>query len=171
MSKTIWKLDPAHSEVSFKVKHMMISTVAGHFKEFDARLTTEGDNLKEGTLEAEIVVGSIDTKNSDRDTHLKSDDFFNAESFPKITFNGKISGESGITGTLQIRETSKEIELEGEINGPAMDLYGQTKAGLELRGEINRKDFGLSWSAVTEAGNVVVSDTVRLIIDAQFIKQ
>jgi polyisoprenoid-binding protein YceI len=170
MSKTIWKIDPVHSEVTFKVKHMMISTITGHFNEFDATLTTDGDSLENASLEAEIEVASIDTKNEERDKHLKSDDFFNADAFPKITFNG--SGISGakMKGSLRIRETAKEIPLEAEISGPAVDPYGQTKAGVEIRGEINRKAFGLNWSAVTEAGNVVVSDTVKLIIDAQFIK-
>lgn len=171
MRKTIWKLDPAHSEVSFKVKHMMISTVAGHFKEYDATLTTEGDTLENATLEAKIIVDSIDTKNGDRDNHLKSDDFFNASAYPKITFSGKrISGDN-LKGSLHIRETSRETPLQAEFNGPVVDPYGQTKAGVEIRGEIDRKDFGLKWSAVTEAGNVVVSDTVKLIIDAQFIRQ
>jgi polyisoprenoid-binding protein YceI len=170
MSKTIWKIDPVHSEVTFKVKHMMISTITGHFNEFDATLTTDGDSLENASLEAEIEVASIDTKNEERDKHLKSDDFFNADAFPKITFNGSgISGDK-MKGTLRIRETVKDIPLEAEISGPAVDPYGQTKAGVEIRGEINRKEFGLNWSAVTEAGNIVVSDTVKLIIDAQFIK-
>jgi polyisoprenoid-binding protein YceI len=171
MSKTIWKIDPVHSEVTFKVKHMMISTITGHFNEFDATLTTDGDSLENASLEAEIEVASIDTKNEERDKHLKSDDFFNADAFPKITFNGSgISGDK-MKGTLRIRETVKDIPLEAEISGPAVDPYGQTKAGVEIRGEINRKEFGLNWSAVTEAGNIVVSDTVKLIIDTQFIKQ
>jgi polyisoprenoid-binding protein YceI len=170
MSKTIWKIDPAHSEVTFKVKHMMISTITGHFNEFDATLTTDGDSFENASLEAEIKVASIDTKNEERDKHLKSDDFFNAAAFPGITFNGNSISGSKIKGTLRIRETAKEIPLEAEISGPAVDPYGQTKAGVEIRGEINRKEFGLNWSAVTEAGNVVVSDTVKLIIDAQFIK-
>jgi polyisoprenoid-binding protein YceI len=171
MSKTIWKIDPVHSEVTFKVKHMMISTITGHFNEFDATLTTDGDSLENASLEAEIEVASIDTKNEERDKHLKSDDFFNADAFPKITFNGSgISGDK-MKGTLRIRETAKDIPLEAEISGPAVDPYGQTKAGVEIRGEINRKEFGLNWSAVTEAGNIVVSDTVKLIIDTQFIKQ
>lgn len=169
--KTLWKLDPAHSEVSFKVKHMMISTVTGQFKEFDATLTTEGDTLDNASLEAEIKVDSIDTKNGDRDNHLKSDDFFNAEAFPKITFEGGRRSGDKLEGSLHIRETSRKIPLQAEFNGPVVDPYGQTKAGVEIRGEINRKDFGLKWSAVTEAGNVVVSDTVKIIIDAQFIKQ
>lgn len=171
MSKTIWKLDPAHSEVSFKVKHMMISTVTGLFKEFGATLTTEGDTLADASLDAEIMVDSIDTKNEDRDSHLKSDDFFNAAAYPKITFKGKRISRDNMQGSLHIRETTREIPLQAEFNGPVVDPYGQTKAGVEIRGEINRKDFGLMWSAVTEAGNVVVSDTVKIIIDAQFIRQ
>lgn len=171
MSKTVWKIDPAHSEVTFKVRHMMISTVTGQFTEFDATLETDGDNFDNASLKASIRVASIETRNKDRDTHLKSDDFFNAESFPEITFTSTGFDGSGMTGKLRIRETTKEVPLEVDINGPAVDPYGQTKLGVELRGDINRKDFNLQWSAVTEAGAVVVGDTVKLLIDAQFIRQ
>ncbi len=170
MSIQNWAIDPAHSEVAFKVKHMMISTVAGHFSGFNARLATEGDSFKNASLEADIEVDSISTKNEDRDNHLKSDDFFNAAEYPEITFKGNSFDGSKMKGILQIRDVAKEVELEVAITGPVQDPYGQTKAGVEIRGDINRKDFGLKWSAVTEAGNVVVSDTVKLIIDAQFIK-
>ncbi len=171
MSKTRWNIDPVHSEVAFKVKHMMISTVTGHFKNFDARIIANGQDFNFASMEAEIEVDSLSTNNEDRDQHLKPDDFFNAADYPKITFKGKGLEGSKIKGDLKIRDTSKAVRFDVEINGPAVDPYGQTKVGLEIRGEISRKDFGLKWNAVTEAGNVVVADTVKIIIDAQFVRE
>jgi polyisoprenoid-binding protein YceI len=171
MAATIWKIDPTHSEVSFKVKHMMISTVTGHFESFDAEAKTDGDDFKNAKIDVQVDIDSINTKNKDRDAHLKSDDFFNAEKFPKMKFDAKSFDGKELVGDLTIRDTTKRVSLDVEFNGIAVDPYGQTKAGFEAEGTLNRKDFGLSWSAVTEAGNIVVSDKVRLVIDAQFIKQ
>ncbi|NJB70495.1 polyisoprenoid-binding protein YceI [Saonia flava] len=171
MSKTKWVIDPTHSEVTFKVKHMMISSVSGHFTKYNGSVETNGSDFKDSTIKVEIDVDSISTKNEDRDNHLKSDDFFNAESFPTISFSSKSFNGSKLVGDLTIRDVTKEITLNVDFNGIATDPYGQTKAGMEVTGEINRKDYGLSWSAVTEAGNVVVSDKVKLIVEAQFIKQ
>ena len=169
--KTNWKLDPTHSEIEFKVKHMMISTVTGSFSEFDATAETEDDSFKNAEFAFNAKVDSISTKNEDRDTHLKSDDFFNAEQFPQLTFKSKSFNGEKMVGDLTIRDVTKEITLDVDFNGIAEDPYGQTKAGLEATGTINRKDFNLSWSAVTEAGNIVVSDKVKLIANLQFIKQ
>lgn len=169
--KTNWKLDPTHSEIEFKVKHMMISTVTGSFSEFDATAETEDDSFKNAEFAFNAKVDSISTKNEDRDTHLKSDDFFNAEQFPQLTFKSKSFNGEKMIGDLTIRDVTKEITLDVDFNGIAEDPYGQTKAGLEATGTINRKDFNLSWSAVTEAGNIVVSDKVKLIANLQFIKQ
>ncbi|WP_271424432.1 YceI family protein [Aequorivita sinensis] len=169
--KTNWKLDPTHSEIEFKVKHMMISTVTGSFSEFDATAETEDDSFKNAEFAFNAKVDSISTKNEDRDTHLKSDDFFNEEQFPQLTFKSKSFDGEKMIGDLTIRDVTKEITLDVDFNGIAEDPYGQTKAGLEATGTINRKDFNLSWSAVTEAGNIVVSDKVKLIANLQFIKQ
>ena len=169
--KTNWKLDPTHSEIEFKVKHMMISTVTGSFSEFDATAETEDDSFKNAEFAFNAKVDSISTKNEDRDTHLKSDDFFNAEQFPQLTFKSKSFDGEKMIGDLTIRDVTKEITLDVDFNGIAEDPYGQTKAGLEATGTINRKDFNLNWSAVTEAGNIVVSDKVKLIANLQFIKQ
>lgn len=171
MSTTKWTIDPTHSEVNFKVKHMMISTVSGHFKEYSGHVETASEDFKDATFSIQIDVNSINTKNADRDGHLKSDDFFNAENFPHISFTSKSFDGSNLVGDLTIRDTTKEVSLDATINGVAVDPYGQTKMGIELSGEVNRKDFGLNWSAVTEAGNIVVSDKVKLEIEAQFIKQ
>jgi len=170
-AKTKWAIDPAHSEIGFKVKHMMISTVSGQFEKFDASAETEGDNFATASVEVKMDIDSISTKNSDRDAHLKSDDFFNAEKYPQMTFVSKSFDGEKLTGDLTIRDISKEVELDVEFNGIAVDPYGQTKAGFELTGEINRKEFGLKWDAVTEAGNIVVSDKVKLVIGVQFIRQ
>ncbi len=166
-----WVIDPTHSEVSFKVKHMMISTVTGHFEEFEATIDTENDKFENASLSVEIGIDSISTKNKDRDAHLMSEDFFKADEYPKMVFNSKSFTDDKITGDLTIRDVTKEVTLDVDFNGIAVDSYGQTKAGFEISGKINRKDFNLTWSAVTEAGNVVVSDQVKMVIDAQFIKQ
>lgn len=170
-TNTNWKIDNAHSEVAFKVKHMMISTVTGHFEEFDASIDSESDNFSNAKINFSAKIDSINTKNNDRDGHLKSGDFFDAEQFQNMTFLSTSFDGEKLTGELSIKDVTKEVTLEVEFNGIAVDPYGQTKAGFEIRGEINRKDFNLTWSAVTEAGSIVVSDKVKLVIDAQFIKQ
>ena len=171
MNKTNWTIDNTHSEVTFKVKHMMISTVSGHFEDFQASVKTDDDSFNNASIEFSAKIDSINTKNKDRDGHLKSDDFFNAEKYPELTFVSKSFNGEKLVGDLTIRDVTKEVTLDVDINGIAVDPYGQTKAGFEIKGEINRKDFNLTWSAVREAGNIVVSDKVKLLIDAQFIKQ
>ena len=169
--KTKWNLDTAHSEIGFKVKHMMISTVTGHFEDFNATVTTESDDFVNADFDFEASVGSINTKNADRDNHLKSNDFFNAEAYPRMTFKSTSFDGGKMIGDLTIRDITKSIELDVDFNGIAVDPYGQTKAGFEITGTINRKDFGLAWSAVTEAGSVVVAEQVKLVVDLQFIQE
>lgn len=169
--KTNWKLDPTHSEIEFKVKHMMISTVTGSFAEFDATVEAADDTFKNGDFSFSAKIDSISTKNADRDTHLKSDDFFNAEQYPELTFKSKSFDGEKMVGDLTIRDITKEVTLDVDFNGIAEDPYGQTKSGFEITGTLNRKDFNLSWNAVTEAGSIVVSDKVKLIANLQFIKQ
>ncbi|WP_422081076.1 YceI family protein [Ulvibacterium sp.] len=169
--KTKWNLDTAHSEIGFKVKHMMISTVTGHFEDFNATVTTESDDFSNADFDFVASVGSINTKNADRDNHLKSNDFFSAETYPEMTFKSTSFDGEKMTGDLTIRDVTKSIELDVDFNGIAVDPYGQTKAGFEMNATLNRKDFGLTWSAVTEAGSVVVADTVKLVVALQFIKQ
>lgn len=173
---TKWTIDPTHSEINFKVKHLVISTVTGKFKEFDGTIETEGDDLEGASISFEANIKSIDTNNDDRDAHLKSDDFFNASEHPKLTFEStsftkKRDDEYELTGYLSLRGTTKEVTLDVEYGGTVEDPYGQTKAGFEVSGRINRKDFGLNWNAVTEAGNIVVSDEVRLQLSVQFVKE
>ncbi|MGC6433661.1 MAG: YceI family protein [Crocinitomicaceae bacterium] len=171
MTTTKWSIDQAHSEIAFKVKHMMISTLTGHFEDFTASLESSAENFKDAKFEFEAKIDSINTKNKDRDNHLKSGDFFDAASFPTMKFTSTSFDGEKLTGDLTIKDVTKTINLNVDFNGVAVDPYGQTKAGFEIKGEINRKDFGLTWSAVTEAGNIVVSDTVKLAVEIQFIKQ
>lgn len=171
-----WKIDPTHSEIQFKTKHLVISTVTGSFKTFTGTAETDDDSFENAKVWFEADVNSISTNNDDRDAHLKSDDFFNAEKFPKLTFEStsfKKTGENTykMTGNLTIRDVTKEITLDVEYGGTVTDPYGQTKAGFEVSGTINRKEYNLMWNAVTETGNVVVADNVKLQINVQFVKQ
>lgn len=173
---TKWSIDPTHSEITFKVKHLVISTVTGTFNSFDGTLEAENDEFENSQISFEADINSIDTNNSDRDTHLKSDDFFNAAEHPKMTFESTSFTKTGddeykLVGNLTIRGNTKEITLNATYGGTVVDPYGQTKAGFEVSGKINRKEFGLKWSAVTEAGSVVVSDEVKLLMSVQFVKQ
>lgn len=171
-----YKIDPAHSEITFKVKHLMITNVTGSFTKFDATMESSAADFTDAKISFEADVNSISTNNEQRDGHLKSDDFFAAEKFPKLSFvsksfTKKSDNEYKLTGDLTIRDTTKTIDLDVEYGGSTTDPYGQNKAGFELSGKINRKEFGLSWGAVTEAGGVVVSDEVRLHLAVQMIKQ
>ena len=171
-----FKIDAAHSEIAFKVKHLMISTATGVFKKFDATVESEKEDFSDVKISFEADVNSIDTQNEQRDTHLKGDDFFNAEKFPKITFvstgiEKKSGNESLVTGDLTIRDVTKPVELVVEYNGTVTDPWGQIKAGFEITGKISRKEFGLTWNALTEAGGMVVGDDVKLHLNVELQKQ
>ncbi len=170
-----WKIDKAHSEVQFKVKHMVISTISGVFNEFDGQLNTEEDNLDNANIHLSIDVQSIDTRNESRDGHLKSDDFFSANNFPKIEIKVEnITKESDEEYTLhskvKIKDVEKDIQFNALFGGVIIDPYGQTRMGLEITGKLNRQDFGLAWNATTEAGGLIVSNDVRLIGNLEFTK-
>lgn len=174
-TKTLWTIDPAHSEVQFKVKHMVISTVTGNFNSYSGQIEADSDDFKnaKGTFTADI--DSISTNNEGRDSHLKSDDFFKAEKFPQLSFESTsvsktADNEYEVAGNLTIRDITKEITLNAVHGGTAVDPHGNTKAGFEITGVINRKKFGLKWNGVTEAGNVMVSDDVKLQLNVQFAK-
>lgn len=171
-----YKIDPAHSDVMFKVKHLMISTATGTFKKFDATLEINEEDFTQAKVTFEADVDSIDTKNEQRDEHLKSDDFFNAEKFPKMTFKSTKIEKSGadefkLIGDLTIRDITKPVELKVEYNGSTKDPWGQERMGFEVSGKINRKEYGLKWSAVTEAGGLVISDDVKLAMNVEMVKQ
>lgn len=170
-----WNIDPTHSEIQFKVKHLVISTVTGYFRSFNGTVETEGDSFEGAKITFEADIDSVDTNNEDRDTHLKSDDFFNAEAYPKMKFESTSFKNTGgdnyeLTGNMTIRDVTKEITLDVTHGGTVEDPYGQTKAGFELNGSLNRKEFGLKWSAVTEAGSVVVGDEVKLLMNVQVVE-
>ena len=174
--KTVWAIDPTHSEVQFKVKHLVISTVTGQFTQFSGTIESSGDNFDGAHASFEAPIDSISTNNADRDGHLKSADFFDAANHPTLHFeSSKFEHKGGdnyeITGNFTVKGTTKEITLKAELGGIMTDPYGNVKAGFEITGKINRKDFGLTWSAVTEAGGVVVSDEIKLLLNVQFAKQ
>lgn len=174
---TKWAIDPAHSEIDFKVKHLVISTVTGKFKSFTGTVINIGENFDfhQAKVKLTIEVASIDTNQSDRDKHLKSEDFFYADQHPKIEFEGvltkKNDDEFTLSGPLTIRGNTKNVDLDVEFGGTMVDAYGNTKAGFEVSGKINRKEFGLNWSQVTEAGGIVVGDKVKIQANIQLIKQ
>jgi polyisoprenoid-binding protein YceI len=169
----VWNIDNSHSEVLFKVKHLMITTVTGKFGAFDATIESENDEFSGAKVSFSADIASINTGNEQRDGHLKSDDFFSAEKFPQLKFvSGSFDAKSGkVTGDLTIRDVTKSVTLDVDFGGVVKDPWGNTKAGFSLSGKINRKEFGLAWGAVTEAGSVVVSDEVKLVCEVQFVKQ
>lgn len=171
-----WKIDPTHSEIQFKVKHLMITTVTGYFKTFDLEVDTESDDFTTASrIEFTADVDSIDTNNAQRDAHLKSPDFFDAETHKQLKFTGSKYEADGddakLHGELTIRGITKPATVHVEFGGIVVDPWGQTKAGFTVTGKISRKEFGLTWSAVTEAGQIVVSDEIRLQAEIQLVKQ
>jgi polyisoprenoid-binding protein YceI len=174
MSTTKWIIDPTHSEVAFKVKHLVISTVTGYFRKFEGAAESASEDFNGASVTFSLDVNTIDTNQSDRDQHLKSADFFDSASFPSIAFAGNLvnqEGEYQLKGDLTLKGITQQVTLDVTYGGTVADPYGQTKAGFEIEGKLNRKDFGLTWSAITEAGSVVVSDQVRLQLSVQLVKQ
>lgn len=173
-AKTKWILDPAHSELTFKVKHMMISNVKGEFKNFNIEI--EGEDIFNSPLNVTVDASSINTNNTDRDNHLKSADFFDAEnhkelSFKSTSFKQEDDDEYELKGILTIKGISKEVALEVEFGGINKDPWGNEKAGFSVEGKINRKDWGLNWNAALETGGVLVSEEVKIAGEIQFVKQ
>lgn len=171
-----YKIDTAHSEITFKVKHLMITNVTGSFQKFDAVMESSAEDFSDAKISFEADVDSISTNNEQRDAHLKSDDFFSAAQFPKISFvSSSFAKKSGsdyvLKGDLTIKGTTKPVELAVDFGGAVTDPYGQQKAGFEINGKISRAAFGLTWSAATEAGGVVVGDEIKLNLAVQMIKQ
>jgi polyisoprenoid-binding protein YceI len=158
-------IDNAHSEVGFKVKHLMISTVKGKFATFN------GEVQEDGRVSVSMNVNSINTGNMDRDNHLTGEDFFDTIKFPTINFSGNMSEDMNtITGEITIKGITKEVTLNTEYNGMSVDPWGNTKHGWEITGTINRNDFGLVWNAPLETGGVLVSEEVKLSMDIQMME-
>lgn len=173
---TLWKADPAHSEVQFKVKHLMITTVTGYFRKFDLEVETEDEDFTQAKrIEFTADASSIDTNSEQRDAHLRSADFFDVEKFGQITFSGRslqpVADGYRLTGDLTIRGVSKSVSVDVQFGGSVIDPYGQKKAGFEVQGKISRREFGLVWNAMTEAGQVVVGDEIRILSEIQLIRQ
>lgn len=174
-TNTKWAIDPSHSEIQFKVKHLMITTVTGSFKEFGADVELESDDLSNAQVSFWANTASIFTNDEKRDGHLRSGDFFDSEKFPKMSFKStKVEGSGDswkVTGDLTIKDVTKPVTLDVEWNGQAKDPWGNTKAGLNLSGKLDRKEFGLTWNAALETGGVLVSDEVRIQAEVQLAKQ
>lgn len=175
MATTKWAIDPTHSEIGFKVKHMMFTNVSGKFGTYDATITTEDENFENAKIDFSADINSVNTHNADRDTHLKSADFFDADNHPKLSFKAssfsKIDDHNyTLAGDLSLRGVTKPVQFPVEFSGLMKDPWGNTKAGLNISGKINRKDWGLNWNAALETGGLLVSDEVRLQIELQLAK-
>ena len=168
---TAWALDAAHSEINFKVRHMMIASVSGQFEAFTASAETNGDSFEGATIAFSAQTASVNTGNADRDNHLRSADFFDAENHPEITFASTAFNGETLEGNLTIRGVRKPVVLDVEFGGIGKDPWGNTKAGFTVTGKINRKDFGLNWNAALEAGGVLVGEEVKIQAEIQLAKQ
>lgn len=169
-----WNIDSAHTHLGFSVRHLMVSTVRGQFKAYTGKVALDAADFTKSTIEGEVEVKSIDTNNSQRDDHLRTNDFFDAEHHPKITFKStkiekKDDGEYLVHGDLEIRGVSKPVTFEAEFHGVAKSPRGQTVAGLHAHATINRKDFGVVYNAVLETGGVAIAEKVKIEIDAELV--
>jgi len=176
MAKSNWALDPTHSEVGFKVKHMMFTNVSGKFNTYQVAVSNEDNDFSTSKIEFSADINSIDTNNADRDNHLKSGDFFDAEQFPQMTFKStsvemKSDSDYVVHGDLTIRDVTKPASLKVEYSGNMKDPWGNVKAGLSIETKINRKDFGLTWNAALETGGVLVGEEVKIFAEIQVVKQ
>ena len=173
---TKWVLDPVHSEILFKVKHMMIANVRGEFRKFNVEVSSNGPDLVGSSVKADIDASSVFTNANDRDTHLKSADFFDVENHKELSFAGTSytkadDGNYLLKGNLTIKGVTKEVVFDVEFGGFNKDPWGQEKAGFSLNGKINRKDFGLNWNTALEAGGVLVGEEVKISAEVQLVKQ
>ena len=176
MAKTKWIIDSTHSEIHFKVKHLMVSWVTGSFKQFNATVETEGDDITTAKVHFTADINSISTNNDQRDAHLRTGDFFDAENYPQLTFEGdrleKIDGDNyKLHGILAMRGTSKKIVLNVEYGGSTQDPWGNTRTGFSISGKIHRKEFGVSFSMVSETGSILLGEEVTINANVEFVKQ
>ncbi len=173
MTNSKWILDPTHSEIQFKVRHMMITNVTGQINSFTSEINSGNDEFNPANVTFKADIATIDTNNDQRDNHLKSADFFDVENFPHITFqaNNYDATSGKLSGDLTIKDVTKPVNLNIDFHGTNKDLYGNFKAGFSFEGKINRTDFGLNWNAALETGGVLVSEDVKIIAELQFIKQ
>ncbi len=177
MALTRWILDPVHSEVTFKIKHLMITNVTGEFDKYDIQVETEGEDFMKAKVVFTAEIDSVSTNNEQRDGHLKSDDFFNAEQYPQLKFVPNKyeavdkDGSYEVYGDLTIRGITRPEKFDVEFGGVITDPWGNTRAGFSINGKINRKDFDLKWNAITETGGLVVSDDVQIHVNIELLEQ
>lgn len=176
MSTTKWALDPSHSEIQFKAKHLMITNVTGSFGDINGTAETNGDDFSTAKISFSAQTKSVTTGNEQRDGHLKSPDFFDPEKFPEMKFEStqidkKSENEFDMHGNLTIKGISKPVKLNVEHLGVQKDPWGNTKAGFSINGKINRLDWGLTWNAALEAGGVLVSEEIKIHSEVQLAKQ
>ena len=172
---TKWAIDPSHSKIGFKVKHLMISNVLGNFKTFEGQVSTAGNDFSTSVISFSLETASVDTEIADRDAHLKSADFFDVGNYPKITFIGSGLKDIGddmyeLTGDLVIKGVTKKVVLPVEFGGLMTDPWGNVKAGFSIGGKINRKEWGLNWNAALETGGVLVGEEVKINCDIELVK-
>jgi polyisoprenoid-binding protein YceI len=176
MATVNWVADPSHSEIGFKVKHLMISNVKGNFGEYHLDCTTEDNDFNKANVSFVVKTASVNTGNEQRDGHLRSADFFDSEKYPDMTFKATGTsdvdhdGSYNLKGDLTIKDATHPIELGVEFGGVVVDPWGNTKAGFTISGKIDRKKWGLVWNGVTEAGGLLVGEEVRLHIDLELLK-
>lgn len=173
---TNWALDAAHSSIQFSVSHLVISETTGKFQKYDIIVQSDKADFSDAKISFTADVNSIDTENADRDKHLKSDDFFNAEKFPQIKFVGKSlkkgkGNQYKLTGDLTIRDVTKTVTLDVAYGGTVKDPWGNTKAGFKIVGKISRQAYGLKWNTLTEAGGAVVGDEVEITCKVELAKK
>lgn len=176
MSKQIWNIDEAHSEIGFKVRHMMITNVNGVFNTYSATMTADAADFSDAELSFEADIDSVNTRNEQRDGHLKSPEFFDVAQFPKLSFKSSSftktgDGQYAMKGHFNMHGVEKEISMNVEFTGTVVDLWGQLKAGFEITGTINRSEFGLTWNATSEDGSIVLDEVIKLALNVQMIKQ
>jgi polyisoprenoid-binding protein YceI len=165
----IWNVDASHSEVGFVARHLMVSKVRGQFKDFSA-VVTVAQPFELSTVEATVQMASIDTNSADRDTHVKSGDFFDVENNPVMTFTSTKVSDETLEGLLTIKGTTKPVSFDLDFGGVSADPWGGTRAGFEATAEINRKDFDLSWNVAIEGGGVLVGEKVKITLDVQLVQ-
>jgi polyisoprenoid-binding protein YceI len=176
MESTTWVLDPTHSELQFKIKHLMISTVTGQFNRFKGTVETNGDDFTTAKVHFGAEINSISTNNEQRDEHLRAGDFFDGEKYPNLVFEGEGMEKTGedeykLHGTITIKGVSKKLVLDVEFGGITKDPWGNTRTGFSVAGKINRQDYGISFGTVSETGGLLLGDEVKINANVQFVKQ
>lgn len=169
-----WKIDPGHSIIQFKIKHLALANVSGIFTSFHGTVQTNQADFNGAQVHIDIDVASLTTNNEVRDTHLKSDSFLDVQQFPRLLFKGnlhRVADDYALAGELTIRNIAQRVELDVAFTGTGKGRFGDTRAGFEVNGQVNRTDFGLTWSMLTEMGSLVVGEVIKLNMDIELIEE